>query len=66
MRKVLHERKNYNWSPSTFCENSRYSKVFNPLARKLFDQKLNFDLPQQKIYDKTKSVENNLVKIYIF
>ena len=41
---------------------SEKSIAFN----KLFDQRLNFDLPQQKIYDKTKSVENNLVKIYIF
>ena len=32
----------------------------------VFDQRLNFDLPRQKIYNKTKSVENNLVKVYIF
>ena len=32
----------------------------------VFDHRLSFDLPQQKICNKTKSVENNLVKVYIF
>ena len=41
--------------------------MFQPLIVQIvFDQRLNFDLPAQKIYNKTKSDENNLKKIYIF
>ena len=32
----------------------------------VFDKRLNFDLPWLKIHNKTKSVENDLVKVYIF